>query len=297
MLQSLWMLVASFFFACMTALVKYTSGLGEAGTFEIVFYRSLIGLMFIGTLAAVKGYSLRTKHLSGHLKRSILGTLAFTMWFASMGHLPLGTGTTLNYTAPIFIAITTIVVALRKKEPPPWMLGLAILAGFIGICLILRPSVNGEQLPWAMLGLTAGALGPIIFFQIKQLGRLHEPSFRIVFYFSLVGTIWGLAGTFVVEHGLGLHSMQTMLGLLGVGSVAILAQLSMTRAYAYGNMMLSACLQFATIPLSEILSAVIFHETLPPIALTGMGLILISGCSATVITKRMEQRKAPQEEN
>ena len=175
------------------------------------------------------------------------------------------------------------------------MLGLAILAGFIGICLILRPSVNGEQLPWAMLGLTAGALGPIIFFQIKQLGRLREPSYRIVFYFSLVGTIWGFAGTLALEHGLGLHSMQTMLGLLGVGSVAILAQLSMTRAYAYGNMMLSACLQFATIPLSEILSAIVFHETLPPVALAGMGLILISGCSATVITKRMEQRRAQQE--
>ncbi len=285
------MLVASFFFACMTAFVKYTAGLGEAETFEIVFYRSAIGLLFITVLALIKGYSLKTNYLTGHLKRSILGTVAFTMWFASMGYLPLGTSTTLNYTAPIFIAITTIFLAVRRKEPAPWMLGLAILAGFIGICLILRPSVNSEQLPWALLGLTAGAMGPVIFFQIKQLGKLREPSYRIVFYFSLVGSIWGLAGTYAIGNGLAWHSTETMLGLLGVGSVAILAQLAMTRAYAYGNMMLSACLQFAVIPMSEILSALVFHETLPPIALTGMGLILISGCAATVITKRMEQQK------
>ncbi|HBZ57844.1 MAG TPA: EamA/RhaT family transporter [Sutterella sp.] len=292
MIQSLWMLVAAFFFACMSACVKYTSGLGEAGTFEIVFYRSFIGMMFILAIVLTRGYTVRTKHLTGHLKRSILGTIAFTMWFASMAYLPLGTSTTLNYTAPIFIAITTIIVALRNKQKAPWLLGLAILAGFIGICLILRPSVNEEQLPWAMLGLAAGALGPVIFFQIKQLGRLKEPSYRIVFYFSLVGTIWGFAGMFLIENGLAWHSTETMLGLLGVGTVAILAQLAMTRAYAYGNMMLSACLQFATIPFSEILSAVVFHETLPAVALAGMGLILVSGCSATVITKRMEQRKA-----
>ena len=45
MLQSCWMLVAAFFFASMTAFVKFSSA--DAGTFEIVFYRSLIGLIFI----------------------------------------------------------------------------------------------------------------------------------------------------------------------------------------------------------------------------------------------------------
>lgn len=290
MLQSLWMLVAAFFFASMSALVKFTTALGEAGTFEIVFYRSFIGLVFIYCLMLFAGLSIRTNYLYGHFKRSILGTISFTMWFASMGHLPLGTSTTLNYTAPLFIAAYTIACALYRKQRAPWLLGLSIAIGFAGVCLILQPSVNGEELPWAGLGLTAGAMGPVIFFQIKQLGRLHEPANRIVFYFSLVGTIWGFAGMLFLEGGLSFHTLPTWLGLLGVGVSAVLAQLSLTRAYAYGNMMLSACLQFATIPIAEIISVFIFKDKLPTSALIGMVLILIAGCAASVITKSMEKK-------
>lgn len=156
-----------------------------------------------------KGCSPRTNYLTGHLKRSILGTVSFTMWFATMGHLPLGTSTTLNYTAPLFIALTVIVIALKNREKAPWLLALAIVTGFIGVCLVLQPSVNGEQFKWALLGLFAASMGPIIFFQIKQLGNLHEPAWRIVFYFSLVGTIWGLGGNLILEGGIGGHSPET----------------------------------------------------------------------------------------
>ena len=177
MLQSCWMLVAAFFFATMTAFVKFSSA--DAGTFEIVFYRSLMGLLFIAVLMLVKGVSFHTKYPFGHFKRSLLGTISFTMWFSTMGHLPLGTATTLNYTAPLFIAGYLIYVALRHREKAPWNLGAAIALGFVGVCLVLQPSVNNEQLPYALVGLAAGAMGPVIFFQIKQLGQLSLGSFRL----------------------------------------------------------------------------------------------------------------------
>ncbi len=285
------MLIASFFFACMTAFVKFTSS--SVGTFEIVFYRSLIGLLVVLVLMLTHGVSIKTHYLKGHIKRSILGTIAFTMWFSTMGHLPLGTATTLNYTAPLFIAAVFIYMALRKKEEVPWRLGLAILIGFIGVCMILQPSVNSEQLSWALIGLGAGALGPIIFFQIKQLGILREPSWRIVFYFSLVGTVWGLIGTFIFDGGMSLHlEYQSWFGLLAVGICGAIAQICMTKAYAYGNMLLSACFQFATIPISELISYFIFKESVPVEALFGMACILVAGCTATIITKKVEANRA-----
>lgn len=288
MLQSCWMLVAACFFASMSALVKLSSG--DAGTFEIVFYRSIIGLIFITVFMLIKGERFHTDYPMGHVKRSLLGTLSFTLWFAAMAHLPLGTATTLNYTAPLFIAATFIVTALRNRQKAPWLLGLAIAVGFAGVCLILQPSLNDEQLPWALVGLTAGAMGPIIFFQINQLGRLREPSLRIVFYFSVVGTIWGLAGCYLLEGGLKWHSQETFTSLVSVGVAAVFAQMALTRAYAYGNMMLTACFQFATIPFAEILSVLVFDDVLPIEALTGMALIVIAGVSATILTKRSKKR-------
>ena len=284
MLQSCWMLVASLLFATMSSLVKVSSG--DTGTFEIVFYRSLIGLIFISVVMLIQGQTVHTRYLFGHIKRSVLGTVSFTVWFFTMGHLPLGTAVTLNYTAPLFIAATFVVSALLHHQKAPWSLAAAITAGFVGVCLILQPSVNSDELPYALMGLAAGAMGPFIFFQIAQLGRLREPSLRIVFYFSLVGVIWGLAGCYLVEGGLKMHSADVWIGLLGVGITAVLAQVAMTRAFAYGNMMLTACFQFAVIPFAEIISVVFFDETLPAVALTGMFLILAASCTASIITKR-----------
>lgn len=285
-LQSCWMLVAALFFAVMSAFVKISSA--DAGTFEIVFWRSLISLLLIWGFMLVKGVTPRTRYLAGHLKRSILGTISFTMWFATMGHLSLGTSTTLNYTAPLFIAIVVVAQALIRHERAPWMLALAIGTGFAGVCLVLQPSIGGDQFAWALLGLAAAAMGPIIFFQIKALGKIGEPAYRIVFYFSLVGTIWGFLGHLLVEGPFVLHAPETYGVLLGVGICAVTAQVCLTRSYAFGNMMLTACFQFAVIPIAELISVFFFGESLPPSALAGMGIILVSGCAASVITKRFE---------
>ncbi len=284
MLQSCWMLVAALLFATMSSLVKVSAA--DVGTFEIVFWRSLIGLAFISCVMLVQGQTPATNYLFGHIKRSVLGTVSFTIWFFTMGHLPLGTAVTLNYTAPLFIAATFVVMAIMHRQKAPWSLAAAITVGFIGVCLILQPSVASAELPYALIGLGGGALGPFIFFQIAQLGRLREPSLRIVFYFSLVGVVWGLGGCYLLEGGLKMHETNVWLGLLGVGVTAVIAQIAMTRAFAYGNMMLTACFQFAVIPFAEIISVVFFNETLPPVALTGMLLILFAGITASVITKR-----------
>lgn len=290
MLQSCWMLVASLLFATMSSLVKTSAA--DVGTFEIVFYRSLIGLLFISIVMLLKGQTMHTNYLFGHIKRSVLGTVSFTIWFFSMGHLPLGTAVTLNYTAPLFIAGTFVVSALMHHQKAPWSLATAITAGFVGVCLILQPSIASDELPYALFGLVGGAMGPFIFFQIAQLGRLREPALRIVFYFSLVGTIWGLGGCYLMEGGLKMHAMPVWAGLLGVGITAVLAQVAMTRAFAYGNMMLTACFQFAVIPFAEIISVIFFDEALPPVALTGMMLILAAGCTASIITKRQRNPQA-----
>ena len=150
MLQSCWMLVAAFFFATMSAFVKLSSD--AVGTFEIVFWRSLITWILLTGFMLIRGISPVTQYLGGHLKRSALGTVSFTMWFATMGHLPLGTATTLNYTAPLFIALTVVGGALIRREKAPWLLALAIAVGFAGVCLVLQPSVSGDEIWWALLG-------------------------------------------------------------------------------------------------------------------------------------------------
>ena len=125
--QSLWALAAALFFSMMAACVKLTNG--ELTTLEMVFYRSLFGVITIGLFVKRNHLSLKTPHLMGNITRSILGTLSISVWFFTLGQLPFGTNMTLVYTTPLFMSVNFIILALLRHQRAPWGLAAAILAG------------------------------------------------------------------------------------------------------------------------------------------------------------------------
>ena len=115
---------------------------------------------------------------------------------------------------------------------------------------------------------------------MKELGNMKEPSWRIVFYFTLFGTVTGLVGTYALEGGLHMPDTKGLIGILGMGLCATLGQICTTRSYAYGNMLLSSCLGFSAIPFSVIISFFWFGESVTAATLTGAAIILCSGTEA-----------------
>ena len=286
MKQSLWALCAALCFSFMAAFVKLSSG--ELGTLEMVFYRSLFGVITIGLYVKRNNLSLKTPYLMGNLRRSILGTISIALWFYTLGLLPFGTNMTLIYTTPLFMAVNFIVLAMMKHQRAPWALALAIIVGFAGIAIVLQPSFSSDELIPALICLSVALLDLVIYWQMKELGDMKEPSWRIVFYFTLFGTIAGLIACYVVEGGLHMPNAQGLVGILGMGLCATLGQICTTRSYAYGNMLLSSCLGFSAIPFSVIISFFWFGESVTAATLTGAAVILCSGMMATVATKRTE---------
>ncbi|MBE5692307.1 MAG: EamA/RhaT family transporter, partial [Sutterella sp.] len=100
-MQSLWMLAAAFLFSLMAVCTKL--GAEHFSTFELVFYRSLFGMIVIALWVLLKRQTLRTQFFFSHMKRSFFGTLGLTIWFWTLGVLPLGTSMTLNYTSPLYM--------------------------------------------------------------------------------------------------------------------------------------------------------------------------------------------------
>lgn len=286
MMQSLWALAASGFFSLMAVFVKFCSD--HFGSMELVFYRSLVGIIMILTFVRSRGYSLKTKHFAGHFKRAFLGTLTVGLWFFTIGEMPLGTNMTLIYTTALFMAANFIILAFMKKEKAPWGVILAILCGFVGVTTVLQPSFEAGYLIPALICLFVAFIDLIVYWQIKELGDLKEPSWRIVFYFTLFGTIMGLLGTFIIEDGMHMPTMESGLYLLGMGLCATFGQISTTKSFAYGNMLLSSCLGFSAIPFSAIISYFVFGETISPSGMVGMLLIIVAGIFATIYTKRTE---------
>lgn len=292
--QSLWALAAAFCFSMMAAFVKLCSD--QLGTMELVFYRSLIGVISIAFFVYKSGETIKTPHIMGHIKRSVLGTLSVALWFFAIGRMSFGACMTLIYTTPLFMAANFTLLAILKKQPIPWVLIGAILVGFTGVTTVLQPSFEAGELIPALVCLFVSFIDLLVYWQMKELGNLKEPSWKIVFYFTCFGTAFGLIGAFVENGGLTMPTMMTALGIVGMGICATLGQLCTTRSYAYGNMLLSSCLGFSAIPISAVIEYFLFGKVQEITAIVGMTLIIAAGMTASVHTKKQEAKNRALEE-
>jgi len=264
------MLAAGLLFACMGVFVKL--GSAHFSSAELVFYRSVIGLAAIYAITHHQQLPLATRHWKMHLGRSLSGFVALLLYFYAISALPLATAVTLNYTSPLFLALLT---TLWLKERAHWPLVLAIMLGFAGVVVLLQPTLNQEQFFAGCIGLVSGFLAGIAYFNVKQLGEIGEPEWRVVFYFTLVSTlcagVWMLLNTF--------HSVnrENLLILLGLGTTATLAQFAMTRAYGKGKTLVSGSLAYSTVVFASLFGIVLWGEVLPVSGWLAIGLIAASG--------------------
>jgi drug/metabolite transporter (DMT)-like permease len=279
-LRSQWMLVAGLLFALMGLFVKLGAEHGFSSA-ELVFDRSFIGLVVIYAIVRQRGLSLHTRHLRSHMYRGLSGFIALMLYFYAIAHLPLATAVTLNYTSPLFLA--ALATWVLKERVSRWVIA-AVVAGFVGVALLLRPSFESEAVFAGFLGLASGAFASVAYLNVKQLGQLGEPDWRVVFYFTLISTIgaaaWMFANDFhtVSWEGAGI--------IAGLGTSATLAQLAMTRAYQEGQTLVVGSLAYSTVVFASVLGVVVGGETLGAASWFAIAIIIASGIVATLAAPR-----------
>jgi S-adenosylmethionine uptake transporter len=187
------MFSASFLFALMGVCVKLAAEQYSAE--ELVFYRSLVGLLVMAAVMRWQGVAWRTQVPAMHFWRSASGTTALCMWFYAIAGLPLATAMTLNYMSSVWIALFIIggAVLVGGQRGPDGRLIAAVLAGFVGVALVLRPTIDRDQLWHGVVGLGSGMLAAVAYLQVTALGRVGEPGSRVVLYFSISGVLMGAA--------------------------------------------------------------------------------------------------------
>lgn len=279
------MLGSAFLFASMGACVKLAAARYGAG--EIVMYRGLIGMLFIGMLVRLRGGSLRTAVPGMHVWRCGIGVASLLLWFVAIGSLPLATAMTLNYTSSVWMALFLIAGSMiAGGARVDHRLVAAVLAGFAGVALVLRPTLDQQHLWHGLAGLMSGLLAAFAYLQVTALGRIGEPDYRIVFYFSLGGTLAGAVT--LLESGAHAHTLAGAALLLAIGVLATVAQLLLTRAYAIGNALSNAALHYSGIVFAIGYGALVFGDHISLLALTGIALIAGAGMTATLLRKRVQ---------
>ncbi len=278
------MVAATVLFACMGVCVKLASA--HFGTAAVVSARGLVGALIMVGIAWQTATPLRTKVPRLHVQRGVSGVLALSLWFYCIGHLPLATAVTLNYMSSVWIAVFLLLrAAFQRSARVDLRLVGAIAVGFLGVALVLQPTLAQDQLFAGLLGVGSGMLAATAYVQVTALGRAGEPEVRVVFWFSVMGTLLGALIWLIPGQGnptpLPDIPWHAWLELFGVGAFATIAQLLMTRAYARGTMLVNASLQYLGIVHAFVFGIVLFDDALLASAVTGAILIVLSGLYAT----------------
>lgn len=294
-MQALWMVLGAFFFATMAVGIKVASA--DFSTFELVFYRGAVSVVFMGLILRARGTSLRTPVPAMHCWRSLIGVMSLGAWFYAIAHLPLATAMTLNYMSGVWVAAFVVGGALlygRAQRQGPLM--FTVLASFCGVVMMLRPTLDQNQLFAGLVGLLSGMGAALAYMQVTALGKAGEPEGRTVFYFSLGSVVAGLGGMALTGFtSWSAVSWQAAVWLVPIGILASGGQWCLTRAYSRGPTLLVANLQYSGIIFAAIYSLVLFGDHIPWIGWAGMAIIVSSGLVSTVLRARNIPNPPPEE--
>ena len=272
-MQAMWMLTAGLGFALMGVCVKL--GAPHFSVAEMVFWRSLLTMALAAALLWRVGASIKTTRLGAHAHRGVSGFVSLFMFFYTLTALPVATAMTLNYTSPLFVALLFSALARQRIGAMLWG---AVMLGFLGAILLLRPTISADQITPALVGLGSGAVSAVAYWNVHRLVQENEPEERVVFYFGLFCALGALV--WMLPQQWSRITLDNVAVLAGVGVSGALAQFAMTRGFGKGSAIVAAALSYSGIVFSSILGMLVFSDVMPLIAWIGIALIILAGIIA-----------------
>ncbi|MGJ8585342.1 MAG: DMT family transporter [Marinosulfonomonas sp.] len=208
-------------FAIMHGLVRFVSEV--LPPFQIAFLRTVFGLAFLLPLLMRSRFELlRTKRIGLHALRGVINVVAMLMFFTALSISPIAKVTALSFTAPIFMAILSVLVLGERFRIYRW---LAVFFGFVGMLIILRPGLVAID-AGALLVTCAAALWAVTMVLIKILSRT-ESSLTIVAYMGIFLGIFSIFPALWVWQPFGL---QTLSWMVLIGLSGTIAQMSLSQS-------------------------------------------------------------------
>jgi drug/metabolite transporter (DMT)-like permease len=260
------MLTSTVFFGLMAVVIRMASA--HLATAEIAFFRNLFGLLAL--LPFLRGAAVfRTKQLPRYFVRSAIGMGSMLCGFWAIGHLPMAQAISLSYSTPLFVTIAAVIWLGEVVRRRRWT---AVLLGFIGVLVIVRPGSEGFS-AGSLVAIAAAVLSSIVAIQIKQLSRVDPPD-TIVFYTYVFWVPLSLVpALFAWQWPQGIDWLWLVaIGIFGTGG-----QLFWTRALKLGEVSALTPISFMQLPLVTALAWLLFDESVSH--WTVVGALIIFGAN------------------
>lgn len=262
-----WMLGAIASFTSMAVAGRAVSF--ELDTFEIMMYRSFIGILIVLIVSSVartrSQITTRTMHI--HLVRNIFHFSGQNLWFYSITVIPLAQVFALEFTMPIWVILLAPLV-LGERITRMHMLVTAL--GFIGILIVTRP--NPDSFEWGLVTSAAAAIGFAGSALFTRLLTRTETITCILFWLTVIQAIFGIlcAG---YDFDIALPSAESVPWLILIGCAGLLAHFCLTTALSLAPASVVIPFDFARLPLIAIVGMVLYDEPVDIYVILGAALI------------------------
>ncbi len=260
-------------FALVSALVKVAAQ--DIPTVELMLFRSAVALLCLIPLLMRSGgwTALRTRRPLAHVVRAAAGLGGMFGTFYGLAHLPLAAVTALGFAMPLALAVLSVPM-LRERITPGRV--VSILAGLVGVLLVIRPWQGAAGLPLfetsvVLAGVVAWALAMV---SIRQMGQAGERNVTIVMLFSLCCTV-ACAVLSVPVWVMPAPGLWLLLLCIGAGSAG--AQLLMTEGYRSGEASMLAPFEYSAIFYTVVLGWAVWGEVPGVWEMTGIAVLVASG--------------------
>ncbi len=245
----------------------------ELDTFEIMMFRSIVGLAVVMAFVLAQGRlaELPTRKTGTHFLRNIFHFAGQNLWFFAITMIPLAQVFALEFTTPLWVLILS---PLMLGERLTGVRVLAAVVGFVGILVVARPSPETLNIGTIAAAATAiGFAGTYIF--AKRLTRT-ETLACILFWMTLMQVVFGLicAG---YDGDIALPSAVSLPWLVAIGICGLTAHFCITSALALAPATLVSPIDFMRLPVAMVVGLWLYGE--PVDAYVILGALLIFGAN------------------
>lgn len=257
----------------------------EAGqqldTFEIMTYRSLIGLIIVVLILTASGSwtQISRQHLGTHLIRNTAHFTGQNLWFYAVTLIPLAQVFALEFTSPLWVVLLSPLIL---GEPLTRIRLQAAVLGFIGILIVARPSPETMNIGIVTASSSAIFFALTIMFT-KRLTR-HESIASILFWLTAMQLVMGLlmAGW---DGDISIPNSATAPWLLLIAIAGLSAHFCMTNALSIAPATVVVPIDFARLPVIALLAMLIYSEPLDIWILCG-GIVIFAANYMNIMDAR-----------
>jgi drug/metabolite transporter (DMT)-like permease len=248
---ALWMLLGGFCAIMMNVLIRLAAY--RIHPFEVTFFRCLFSLVVMLPFIVRAGPALlATPKIGFYTLRAVVGLVSMLTWFYGITVVPLATATAVNFTAPLF---ATIAAALILREDVRLRRWAAVVIGFCGVLVIMRPSRQSLDINLLLI-LASAASSAMNNITVKYLVRSERPN-TIVALFTVYLTPLALVPALFVWQW---PDLRTLGALAGLGIIGTVAHISVARAYLAADASACAPYEFVRLPYAALIGYLLFGE-------------------------------------